>query len=80
MLLHGYVDQLDEESAIAEAKRRWGPNGAISVADQYAHSRCLVGELRGGRFWILGRGSNWEAAFADSEARPVMGSRRRAVH
>ena len=79
MRSHGYLG-LDAEEAIAEAKRRWGPSGAISVADQYAHSRCLVGELRGGRFWILGRGSNWEAAFADSEARPVRASRRRAAH
>ena len=76
----GLLHPLDAEAAIAEAKRRWGPNGAISVADQYAHSRCLVGELRGGRFWILGRGSNWKAAFADAEARPFKASRRRAAH
>jgi hypothetical protein len=80
MLWQGLLAQFDTEAAIAEAKRRWGPNGAISVADQYAHSRCLVGELRGGRFWILGRGSNWEAAFADADARPVKASRRRAAH
>jgi hypothetical protein len=80
MLSQGLSGQLDLESAIAEAKRRWGPSGAISVADQYPRSRCLVGELRGGRFWILGRGSNWEAAFADSESRAVQGSRRRAAH
>jgi hypothetical protein len=76
-------DTLDEnatEAAIAEARRRWGPSGAVSIADRYMHARCLVGELRGGRFWIRGRGSSWVAAFADADARRIDGSRRRAAH
>jgi hypothetical protein len=76
-------DTLDEnatEAAIAEARRRWGPSGAVSIADRYRRSRCLVGELRGGRFWIRGRGSSWAAAFADADARGIDGSRRRAAH
>jgi hypothetical protein len=80
MLSQSLLDQLDEETAINEAKRRWGREGAISLADQYPKSRCLVGELRSGRFWIYGRGSTWEAAFADSDARAVKASRRRAAH
>jgi hypothetical protein len=80
MLAHGLLDQLDTEGAIAEAKRRWGPEGAISFADQYPQSRCLVGELRGGRFWIYGRGSTWQAAFADADGRNFKASRRQAAH
>ena len=68
------------EEAIAEAQRRWGSCGAISLADEYRHSRCLVGELKGGRFWIRGRGSTWDAAFADADAREAKASRRRAAH
>lgn len=77
--------ELDPENpsaaaAIAEVRRRWGAVGAISVADQYQRSRRLVGELRGGRFRIRGRGSTWEAAFADADARILRASRRTAVH
>ena len=68
------------ESAIAEARRRWGPTGAISIADRYRRSRLLVGELHGGRFWVRGRGSTWEAAFADADARAIAASRRKSVH
>lgn len=74
------LEDIGAEAAIAEARRRWGPSGAISLADRYPLSRFLVGELRGGRFWIRGRGSSWSAAFADAEARPVDASRRRALH
>jgi hypothetical protein len=74
------LDDLETEEAIAEAHRRFGPAGAVSIADQYSNSRMLVGELRGGRFWINGRGSSWRAAFADAEAREVDGSRRKAAH
>jgi hypothetical protein len=70
----------DQEEAIATARRRWGIYGAISLADDFPRSRCLVGELKGGRFWIHGRGSTWEAAFADADAREAKASRRRAVH
>ena len=74
------LEHLSPEEAIAEARRRWGPNGAVSVADEYQRSRLLVGELRDGRFWILGRGSTWDAAFADADARAVRASRRKAAH
>ena len=73
------LDDVSAELAIAEAQRRWGPDGAISYADTYRLAHCLVGELRHGRFWIRGRGSTWEAAFADADAREVDGSRRRAA-
>lgn len=73
-------DDLGAEAAIAEARRRWGPSGAISIADRYLNSRYLVGELRGPRFWIRGRGSSWHAAFADADARLLEASRRRALH
>ena len=76
------ADGLDDpglEAAIAEARRRWGPTGAISFADQFPRSRLLVGELRGGRFWIHGRGSTWKAAFADADARATRASRRKAA-
>jgi hypothetical protein len=77
------LETLDEnatEAAFAETRRRWGPSGGVSIADRYKFSRCLVGELRGGRFWIRGRGSSWAAAFADADARGIDGSRRKAVH
>jgi hypothetical protein len=80
MLSYDVPDDLETEDAIVEARRRWGPAGAISIADQFARARHLVGELRGRRFWILGRGSTWQAAFADADARAVDGSRRKAAH
>jgi hypothetical protein len=73
----GQLDQVEE--AIAEAHHRWGPAGAISISDQWQNARCLVGELRGSRFWIHGRGSTWTAAFADAEARGLSASRRKAA-
>jgi hypothetical protein len=70
----------DDEQAIAEAQRRWGPSGAVSVHDQYLQSRYLVGELVGGRFWVRGRGSSFWAAFADADLREIDASRRHALH
>jgi hypothetical protein len=75
-----HLEHGETEAAIAEARRRWGPTGAVSIADEFALSRLLVGELRGGRFWIHGRGSSWQAAFADADARRVRGSRRKSAH
>jgi len=75
-----HLEEPAAEEAIAEARRRWGPQGAVSVADQFLHSRLLVGELRSGRFWVRGRGSSWNAAFADADARVIQASRRRSVH
>ena len=80
MLAHELLDDAEMEEALNEARRRWGPAGAISINDQYPRSRLLVGELRGSRFWIHGRGATWEAAFADADARTVAGSRRKAAH
>jgi len=80
MLAHDLLDDIETEAALAEARRRWGPPGAVSIADQYAKSRLLVGELIRGRFWIHGRGATWEAAFADADARAVAASRRKAAH
>jgi len=80
MLRDEDIDPSSADAAIAEARRRWGPAGAISVADLYARSRLLVGELRGGRFWIHGRGATWTAAFADADARALRASRRKAAH
>ena len=80
MLRDEDIDPRSADAAIAEARRRWGRTGAISVADLYARSRLLVGELRDGRFWIHGRGATWEAAFADADARVVRASRRKAAH
>ena len=80
MLHSDDLDHRAADAAIAEARRRWGPAGAVSVADQFPHARRLVGELRGGRFWIHGRGATWEAAFADADARKVRASRRKASH
>ena len=74
------LDDVSAEAAIAEARRRWGPNGAISFDDNYSRSQCLVGELVHGRFHIRGRGSTWGAAFADADARIVAASRRTAWH
>lgn len=68
------------DEAMVEARLRWGPLGAISIADQYLKARCLVGELRGGRFWIQGRGATWQAAFVDAEARSLGATRRHAEH
>ena len=42
MSAHDLLDDLETEAAIAEARRRWGSSGAISIADQYAQSH---------RFW-----------------------------
>lgn len=78
MLCDEDLDPREAEAAIAEARRRWGPDGAVSIADLYPRSRLLVGELRGGRFWIHGRGATWAAAFADADARTVRASRRKA--
>jgi len=71
---------MDEEAAVAEARRRWGNGGAVSVADQWTQARCLVGELcqRPLRFRVRGRGSSWEAAFLDADARLINASRRRS--
>jgi len=70
---------MDEEAAVTEARRRWGDRGAVSIADQWKQARCLVGELcPGPRFRVRGRGSTWEAAFIDADARLVNASRRRA--
>jgi hypothetical protein len=80
MLREFDLEPLSAAAAFAEARRRWGAVGAISVADEYPRSRRLVGELRGGRFWIRGRGSTWEAAFADADARMIRASRRIAAH
>jgi hypothetical protein len=68
---------MDEEAAVAEARRRWGERGAVSIADQWRKARCLVGELcEGPRFRVRGRGSTWEAAFLDADARLLHASRR----
>jgi len=80
MLGKDSLESTATEAAIAEARRRWGPDGAVSVADLFERSRLLVGELRGGRFWIRGRGSTWDAAFADADARAVRASRRKKSH
>jgi len=78
-----HLDHLEDpasEAALAEARRRWGSRGAVSVDDQYPRARLLVGELRGGRFWVRGRGSTWQAAFADADARSIRASRRKSAH
>ena len=70
---------MDEEAAVAEARKRWGGRGAVSIADQWRQARCLVGELcEGPRFRVRGRGSTWEAAFLDADARPLNATRRRS--
>ncbi|MFL5311071.1 MAG: hypothetical protein ACJ79H_11520 [Myxococcales bacterium] len=70
---------MDEEQAVAEARRRWGQPGAVSIADQWRQARCLVGELcKGPHFRVHGRGSTWEAAFLDADARLLNASRRRS--
>ena len=74
------LDPREADAAITEARRRWGRAGAVSIADLYPRSRLLVGELRGGRFWIHGRGASWAAAFADADARTLRASRRKASH
>lgn len=80
MSAYDFVDDASAEAAIAEAHRRWGPHGAISISDDYRKSRMLVGELRSGRFWIHGRGATWHLAFADADARAIAASRRKASH
>ena len=80
MLREQEFEHPSAERAITEARRRWGAVGAVSIADEYRRSRLLVGELRHGRCWIRGRGSTWEAAFADADARAVRASRRKARH
>ena len=80
MLCEEDLDPLSAGEAIAEARRRWGGHGAISIADEYRRARLLVGELKSGRFWIRGRGSTWRAAFADADARAARASRRKAYH
>jgi hypothetical protein len=71
---------MDAEAAVAEAHRRWGERGAVSIADEWEQARCLVGELcqRPLRFCVHGRGSSWEAAFLDADARLLNASRRRS--
>ena len=66
------------ELAIAEAKRRWGPEGSVSFADNWPEARYLVGRLVGPRFIVCGRGSSFGAAFADADARRDI-RRRRAI-
>lgn len=78
MLSTHALDDLDPEAALVEARRRWGVEGAISVADQFRRSRMLVGILKGGHFIVCGRGSTWPAAFADADARDARVSRRRS--
>jgi hypothetical protein len=72
-------DNDDFELAIAEAKRRWGPEGSVSFADNWPKARYLVGKLIGPRFIVCGRGSSFGAAFADADARPLAATRRNAT-
>lgn len=64
------------EAAVAEAKRRWGHGGSISLADEYLNASYLVGELVGWRFVVRGRGRSWQTAFSDADARSYCVSRR----
>lgn len=76
-----FAAQLDSgpcESAVEEAKRRWGPGGSVSLADEWRQASFLVGAFVGGTFSVRGRGSSWPAAFADADARLFDCSRRRA--
>jgi hypothetical protein len=78
MLFTHALDDVDAEQAVAEAQRRWGPEGAVSVDDEFLRARMLVGALKGGHFVVYGRGSTWDGAFADAEAREMNASRRRS--
>lgn len=65
--------------AVAEAKRRWGLSGSVSLADEWRHACYLVGELAGANFVVRGRGSSWNAAFDDADARLIDASRRHST-
>ncbi len=60
---------MDAQGAVAEARRRWGERAVIS--NGRLDSRfCLVGVLtEQGSFDVHGSGPNWDAAFADADAR-----------
>jgi len=61
--------KLTARTAVAEARRRWGKNGAISDrATNHPNCRYSVGRVvMGLMFDVLGQGATWEAAFADAD-------------
>ena len=68
------VGTMTLEEARAEAQRRWPPNGGIEYGPS-CEVCCLVGLLREVSqhdreerlLVVLGRGSTWEEAFAESD-------------
>lgn len=55
---------MDDETALAEAQRRWGPGAWI---DDELSSRHQVGYVDDTAEVIMGSGATWEEAFADAD-------------
>ena len=72
------MDDMSEEEARAEAKRRWGPSGAVRLRVEAAHPgrstrgrlaryRCTVGDgSLGKECTVEGQGNTWREAFDDA--------------
>jgi hypothetical protein len=59
-------EKMDDETALTEAKRRWGPGAWI---DDELSSRHEVGYVDDTAEVIMGSGATWEEAFADADRR-----------
>ena len=54
--------------ALAEARKRWGADGAVRVRyNTLSHLKFSVGRRWRIRFYSNGSGDSWEAAFADAD-------------
>jgi hypothetical protein len=59
-------ENMDDETALTEAQRRWGPGAWI---DDELSSRHQVGYVGDTAEVIMGSGATWEEAFADADRR-----------
>ena len=72
------MDDMTREEALAEAKRRWGPSGAVRFREETSHSGrstrgrlarycCMVGDGSLGKgCTVEGQGNTWREAFEDA--------------
>jgi hypothetical protein len=59
-------ENMDDETALTEAQRRWGPGAWI---DDELSSRHQVGYADDTAEVVMGSGATWEEAFADADRR-----------
>jgi hypothetical protein len=62
---------MDDEAALTEAQRRWGPGAWIDYELSSLHQVGYVGDTAEA---IMGSGATWEEAFADADRRGAEGA------